>query len=121
MAVNVDPMKVSAITGTNVWKQVQGFKTGLTSDNTPLIAPPGIRDMNWYFSSAVKEDYSTNETVIYCGDISQLVVGVMNDISIRLNERYSDTLSTAFAIHFRLDVQALREDNFCIVQDILTV
>ena len=117
MDVNVNPSNVSAFAPPVVWSQMAGLSA---TDNQPLMKPDGVKNMPLYWTTAIGEDYGTgnNETRIYMGDFSQMVIGFQGPISFKLVERYKEKLQTGILMHMRLDVQLLHPDNFLRIEDI---
>jgi HK97 family phage major capsid protein len=56
----------------------------------------------------------TNESTIYAGDFSKLMIGIRSDVRVEvLKERYADNLQYGFLIHARYDVVASHPNAFC--------
>jgi HK97 family phage major capsid protein len=56
----------------------------------------------------------TNESTIYAGDFSKLMIGLRSDVRVEvLKERYADNLQYGFLIHARYDVVASHANAFC--------
>ncbi len=56
----------------------------------------------------------TNETTIYAGDFSKLMIGLRSGIRVEvLKERYADNMQYGFLIHARYDVVASHPNAFC--------
>lgn len=56
----------------------------------------------------------TNETTIYAGDFSKLMIGLRSGIRVEvLKERYASNLQYGFLIHARYDVVASHPNAFC--------
>jgi HK97 family phage major capsid protein len=56
----------------------------------------------------------TNETTIYSGDFSKLMIGLRSDVRVEvLKERYAENMQYGFLIHARYDVVASHPNAFC--------
>lgn len=121
LQTNNDLEKISFVQSPSAFQQVNDLQVELGNYQLP---PFDYRSNSVFTTSAVKEDYTqgttANTTRIYVGDFSKLVVGVGNEISVKLVERYADYLQTAFLVHVRLDIKPLFEDSFCIIKGITT-
>jgi HK97 family phage major capsid protein len=117
MAKNVQNDRIGYIQGTKSWRQTAGL---VSTDGQPLMAPKAIGDLQNFHTTAVLENYGagTNQTRLYFGDFSNLVIGLGGTFKMELAEKYADTLQTAFLVWMRYDVQVLRPDNFCIVENL---
>lgn len=100
-----------------------GTLNGLTaSDGQPLQAPRSIGDVSMLNTTSVPTDLGTdsNESVIVTGAFRHLLVGIREDVGIRmLTERYADTGELAFVVHFRGDVGVEHAEAFAKVSGIL--
>lgn len=116
---NVDLSKVGYIYGVDTFKQMQKLKD---ADTNPLTMPSAMANAKSFLTSAVLEDYGagTDETRIYLGDFSQLIIALGGNFRMVLDQTYATSLETAFLIYMRVDVKALRPDNFCIIQNLAT-
>ncbi|MBY5961721.1 phage major capsid protein [Marinobacter nauticus] len=93
---------------------------GVLSDSTgqPLNYPPILdrpEPMNWLTTTQLPVDLGTgsNETTIYAGDFSRLMIGVRSDVRIDvLKERYADNHQFGFIVHARYDVAAAHPEAF---------
>jgi HK97 family phage major capsid protein len=119
MAKNVQSDRIGYIQGTRTWRQTAGL---VGTDGQPLMAPKAIGDLRNFHTTAVLEDYGvgTDQTRLYFGDFSNLIIGLGGTFKMELAEKYADTLQTAFLVWMRYDVQVLRPDNFCIVENLAT-
>ena len=121
LQTNNDLSKISFIQSPDVFEQVNNLFVDLGQYQLP---PFGYRENSVFTTSAVKSDYTqgatSNTTRIYAGDFSKMVIGVGDEISVKLVERYADYLQTAFLVHVRLDIKPLFEDSFCIIKGITT-
>ena len=113
--------KISFVQSPTSFQQVNDLQVELGNYQLP---PFDYRNNSVFTTSAVKEDYTqgatSNTTRIYVGDFSKLVIGVGDEISVKLVERYADYLQTAFMVHMRVDIKPLFEDSFCIIRGITT-
>ena len=105
-----------------VWSQLAKSKTGLTSDKTALAVPPAIAGIRRYVTSSILETYGggTNETRVYVGDFTKAVVGISGDFMLKSDHRYADEFNSAFFFLTRLDIQFLKTNAFCIIENIAT-
>jgi HK97 family phage major capsid protein len=119
LAVNVPRERIGYVQGITSWEQEAAF-----ADTTgqPLMVPPSIANMPNFATSGVLENYGvgTDETRIYAGDWSQMVLGLGGSFSLELVERYADTMHTAFLVYMRMDSTVLRPNNFVRIQNIAT-
>ena len=121
LQTNNDLEKISFVQSPTSFQQVNDLQVELGNYQLP---PFDYRNNSVFTTSAVKEDYTqgatSDTTRIYVGDFSKLVIGVGEEISVKLVERYADYLQTAFLIHMRVDIKPLFEDSFCIIKGITT-
>lgn len=121
LQTNNDLEKISFVQSPDAFEQVNNLFVDLGQYQLP---PFGYRPNSVFTTSAVKSDYTqgatSNTTRIYAGDFSKLVIGVGEEISVKLVERYADYLQTAFLVHVRLDIKPLFENSFCIIKGITT-
>jgi len=117
--VNVPLQNIGYIQGITSWSQEAAFAD---STGQPLMVPPSIAGTRNFATSAVLENYggTTDETRIYAGDFSQMLIGLGGTVSMELVERYADTMHTAFLVYMRMDSTVLRPNNFVMVQNIAT-
>lgn len=55
-----------------------------------------------------------NEATIYCGDFTQLVIGMRSDIRVEvLKERFADNMQYGFLCHARYDAVPIHPQAFC--------
>lgn len=92
---------------------------GLTdTTGQPLNYPPILdrpEPMSMLTTTQLPTDLGagTNETTIYAGDFSQLMIGLRSDIRIDLlKERYADNHQYGFICHARYDVAAAHPEAF---------
>ena len=121
LQANNDLSKISFVQSPDVFQQVNDLQVEIGNYQLP---PFDYRNNSVFTTSAVKSDYvqgATNDTTrIYVGDFSKLIVGVGQEVSVKLVERYADYLQTAFLVHVRIDPQPLFENSFCIIKGITT-
>jgi HK97 family phage major capsid protein len=119
LSVNVPIGNIGYIQGITSWAQEAAFAD---STGQPLMIPPSIAGTRNFATSAVLENYggTTDETRIYVGDFSQMVIGLGGTFSMELVERYADTMHTAFLVYVRMDSTVLRPNNFVRIQNIAT-
>ena len=87
----------------------------------PLAVPALLEPVRFYSpTNFVLETYDTNTiTKLFLGDYSRITVGIQGAFEFVLDQVRADYLETDFLIHFRADVQASHEDNFCQITGIL--
>jgi HK97 family phage major capsid protein len=119
MAANVPYQNIGGIMNANTVEQLMNLSA---TDGQPLQMPMLLTDMRKAYTQAVKSDYGTgnDETRIYFGDFSEMVVGFQGAFEFRLDERYKDYLQTGFLIHMRADIQVKHPEAFCILENIAT-
>jgi HK97 family phage major capsid protein len=95
-----------------VWKKMRKLATGITNDNTPLLAPAEVAAIPKLWTTAAPLDGSTAKCVM--GDWSDLLFGVRQDIQVRVlnSEFLADTLSIAVLVYARVDFAATRAASF---------
>jgi HK97 family phage major capsid protein len=93
-----------------------GTLAGLTdTTNQPLNVPPAISGIPMLTTSSIQVDAGSgnDESNIYVGNFSNLMIGMRNDIRIEvLRERYADTHQYAFVAHMRFDVAIAHAASF---------
>jgi HK97 family phage major capsid protein len=99
-----------------------GTLAGLkATDNQPLMVPPAIANVPMLVTSKIPTNggSGTNESNIFAGDWSRLMIGVRSQLQIGiLRERYADTGQYAFVAHLRADVAAEQEAAFTVIEAI---
>ena len=78
----------------------------MASDSQPLQVPRSIADLPMLTSTSVPTDggTGTNESTILTGDWRHLLLGVREEVNVRvLSERYADTGEVGMIVHFRGD------------------
>jgi HK97 family phage major capsid protein len=87
----------------------------------PIMQPRMIDRLNQFYTSAIKTNYgaTTDETKLYFGDFSRMVVGYQGPFNI-ITDRSADKLATEVIMHYRFDVLYLSPDSFCRVDAINT-
>ena len=85
-----------------------GTLAGLTdTTNQPLNVPPAISGIPMLTTSSIQVDAGSgnDESNIYVGNFSNLMIGMRNNIRIEvLRERYADTHQYGLVAHMRFDV-----------------
>ena len=93
-----------------------GTLAGLTdTTNQPLNVPPAISGIPMLTTSSIQVDAGSgnDESNIYVGNFSNLLIGMRNNIRIEvLRERYADTHQYAFVAHMRFDVAIAHAASF---------
>jgi HK97 family phage major capsid protein len=113
MLDNVPANRIGALIGhPAVWKKMRKLATGITNDNTPLLAPAEVAAIPKLWTTAAPLDGSTAKCVM--GDWSDLLFGVRQDIQVRVlnSEFLADTLSIAVLVYARVDFAATRAASF---------
>ena len=93
-----------------------GTLAGLTdTTNQPLNVPPAISRINMLTTSSIQTDAGSgnNESNMYLGNFSNLMIGVRNEIRVEvLRERFADTHQYAFVAHMRFDIAVSQAASF---------
>lgn len=99
-----------------LWKKMRKLKTGLSGDNTPLMAPEEVARLPKLWTTSAP----TDKAVI--ADWRDLLFGVRRDITVRvLQERFmADNLQVAVLAYARVDFAAARAASFCTMEGITT-
>lgn len=90
----------------------------------PLNVPPAISNIPLLVTSKIPVNggVGTNESNIFAGDWSKLMIGVRNQLRIEiLRERYADVHQYGFVAHLRADVAAEHEAAFTVLEGITPV
>lgn len=87
--------------------------TGQPLNYPPILDRPEQMSMLTTTQLPTNLGTGTNETTIYCGDFSQLMIGLRSEIRIDvLKERYADNHQYGFVCHARYDVAAAHPEAF---------
>ena len=93
-----------------------GTLAGLTdTTNQPLNVPPAISGINMLTTASIQTDAGSgnNESNIYVGNFSNLMIGVRNEIRVEvLRERFADTHQYAYVAHMRFDIAVSQAASF---------
>ena len=93
-----------------------GTLAGLTdTTNQPLNVPPAISGIPMLTTSSIQTDAGSgnNESNMYLGNFSNLMIGVRNEVRVEvLRERFADTHQYAFVAHMRFDVAVSQASSF---------
>jgi HK97 family phage major capsid protein len=118
LRANVEREKIGYIGSPMAWEQMQNLLAA--TDGQYLAPPPGMADLRGYYSSAVLENYGADddETRMYFGDFSNLMVAASGPRIQILRERYADQMQTGFLVHLRIDTQVIHPEAFCILTGI---
>jgi len=102
-----------------VWKKMRKLKTGITSDNTPLMMPAEIATLPKLWTTAAPLTGGTTASGIIA-NWGDLVFGVRKDITVRvLSETYlGSNLQIAILAYARVDFAATRAASFCTLEGI---
>jgi HK97 family phage major capsid protein len=90
------------------------LKTGLTSDNTPLVKPPLIADIPILTTTSlpITEAPGTASRIIM-GDFSRLMIGIRSALRVEvLRELYAGNHQYGFVAHLRADVAVEHPESF---------
>jgi HK97 family phage major capsid protein len=87
----------------------------------PIMQPKMIDRLGQYYTSAIATDYgaTTDETKLYLGDFSRLLVAYQGPFTI-LTDQSASKLATEVIMHYRFDLLYLSPDSFCRVDNIET-
>lgn len=101
------------------WEQL-----ALLVDTTgqPLILPKALENIQFFDTSAIPENLGTgeNESVIFGGNFSDLVIGIRNSMKIEvLKERFASNYQYGFLAAIRADIKPLHEQSFAKITKIL--
>ncbi|HEX7080048.1 MAG TPA: phage major capsid protein [Gammaproteobacteria bacterium] len=103
-----------------LWADLAKLKTGLTSDNTPLVKPAALTQPMLVTTSVPVATGTPDTTTAFQAMWSDLLYGVRQDIRvIPLRERFlGDNLQVAILVYARVDFQPAREDSFVTMEGI---
>jgi HK97 family phage major capsid protein len=107
----------------DVWKVYAKLKTGITSDNTPLVMPPSIANVPQFISTGADIVASPEDYHITLGNFGDLLVGFRMDPSVRILDSttsYAGNLLIEIVGVARVDVVALRPASFVVLEDVTT-
>lgn len=100
----------------------EGALAEAVDDNgQPLVMPPALAGIPMLTTTKIPVDGGAgdNESVIFAGDWSKLLIGIRHEIRIEvLRERYADTNQYAFVAVLRADVAAEHEAAFSILDGV---
>ena len=87
----------------------------------PIMQPKMVDRLAQYYTSAIATDYgaSTDETKLYLGDYSRLLVAYQGPFNI-ITDQSASKLATEVIMHYRFDLLYLSPDSFCRVDNIET-
>ncbi len=114
LADNVPQANIGAlIAHPAVWKKMRKLKTGISSDNTPLIAPPEVAALPKLWTTAAPLTGGTTAKAIM-GNWSDLLFGVRKGLEVRvLTETFlGSNLQVALLGYVRCDFVAVRPESF---------
>lgn len=120
MADNVDMTRIGAMVAhPAVWKKMRKLKTGIASDNTPLMAPDEVVKLRKLWTTAAPLSGGTTATGVIA-DWRDLLYGVRKDISIQvLNQTFmGSNLQLGILAYARVDFAATRPQSFCTLEGI---
>jgi HK97 family phage major capsid protein len=94
----------------------EGTLAGLTaSDNQPLNAPSQISEIPWLTTTSIPVNggTGTDESSIFMGDFTKLILGVRTEIRIDVSrELYAENMQYGFFCHLRADVAVANPTAF---------
>ncbi|MCB2007565.1 MAG: phage major capsid protein [Rhodoferax sp.] len=101
-----------------VWKKMRKLKTGITNDNTPLMAPDEVAKLRKLWTTAAP--LSGGDATAVIADWRDLLFGVRKDITVRvLSETFmGSNLQIAMLAYARVDFAATRAQSFCTLEGI---
>jgi len=123
MANNAMLESIGSIVPINVAQQLNQLKTGIASDNSPLV-PPDIfgKLKGWHYTTGVPETYeSSTETRCYFGDFSQMIIGFGGQFELRSEHIEANSDSTVYYLIYRADLVLIDPAKFTILTDITLV
>ena len=94
------------------------------STNQPLQKPDAIKNLPLLETSKIPTNLTKGTasgvcSEIYIGDFTQLYIGVRQGIQLEIsNIPLLTKLQTVFVVHARVDVAAIRENNFVLIPDV---
>lgn len=115
LADNVPLENIGALIGhPKLWKNQAKLKTGINSDETPLVMPADVQKMPKLWTTACPEA----KAII--ADWRDLLFGVRKDITVRvLTETFmGSNLQLALLAYARVDFQSARDESFCSLEGI---
>lgn len=108
-----------AIMSPRTWLTYEKLKTGISSDNTPLMRPKAIENMQFLTTTNVSNTAGSlspaTDSTIYLGDFRDLVMGLRQDFAfdvLRL-DNYATSLLLEVVAYVRCDFVVQRPASFC--------
>ena len=120
LAANVPEEQIGAVIAhPALWKKMAKLKTGLTNDNTPLVAPDPVRALRKLWTTAAPLTGGTTAKAVVA-KWSDLLFGIRKDITVQvLNQVYmGSNLQLAIVAYARCDFAATRPTSFCTMEGI---
>lgn len=108
-----------AIMSPRTWLTYAGLKTGISSDNTPLVRPKALEMMEFLTTTNVSNTYGglspATDSNIYLGDFTQMVMGLRSDFQFDILkvDNYASSLLLEVVAYSRLDFVVQRPASFC--------
>lgn len=101
-----------------LWKVMRKLKSGLTSDNTPLVAPPEVAALRKLWTTAAPLTGNTAKAMV--ANWSSLLFGVRKQLSVQvLREAFmGSNLQVAVLAYARCDFGVTRPTDFCALEGI---
>lgn len=115
LADNVRLQDVGAlIAHPKVWKKLRKLKTGLTSDQTTLVAPPEVASLPKLWTTASPEGTAV------IADWRDLLFGVRQEIAVQVLRQtfMASNLQVAIVAFARCNFAAARKTSFCTLEGI---
>lgn len=99
-----------------VWKKMAKLKTGITNDETPLVAPAEVAALPKLWSTAAPLTGGTAKGII--ANWRDLMFGIRRDITVRVLDQsfMGSNLQLAVLAYARCDFAAMRAESFCTLE-----
>lgn len=114
LADNADMATIGALVGHPLlWKALAKLRTGITSDATPLQAPAEIARLPRLWTTAIPS------TTAIIANWSDVIIGLRQSLTIKLLDSHlASNLDGTLLAYMRADVQCVRPDSICTLEDI---
>jgi len=118
--LNQNAIPNAAIYNPTIWGAVDRFKD---SSGQPLDAPQSFKDLNKYVTTQIPSDLGagSNESEVYVGDFSQLMIGMRSQLKIEVSREASDAFEKGkvyLRAYMRADSQLARPEHFKVIEGI---
>jgi HK97 family phage major capsid protein len=107
--------------GTDVWTSLAKLRTGISGDQTPLVRPAAIQNMQFLPTTAVPTTGgSPQDGSLFVADWGDLLFGVRKDITVQvLREAFlGSNLQLAILVYARCDFMPVREASFVTLEGV---